>query len=353
MSKLSIVIPVYNGSQYISSCMENLQQQTFQDWQVFFVDDGSTDSSGEALDRLAGADIRYHVIHQENGGTARARNAGLDKASGEYVTFMDVDDELDPHMYEKLVRLMDETSADMCVCGYYFKIESSDGENAYLEEKTYPSCVLKGEEEIRGKLVELWDRDMLSNVWNKLYRLDLIREKGLRYRDGHVYTEDRVFNRQFIENCSSIAVMGECLYYYVRERAGSTSEKYREDYFTIRHKEFQEFQTHFKKMKMWNAISREYVCREFTERIAGCIENIFHAGTTLTEKEKYRRIQAVIGHPDVRKAIRYARCRSRKMRLLVFPIRIQSTALTYAAYKTVYEVRRRNPALFHKLKSSR
>lgn len=353
MKKLSIVIPVYNGSKYISYCMENLQKQSFQDWKAFFVDDGSTDGSGEILDQLVKNDSRYHVIHQKNGGTARARNTGLDKADGVYVTFMDVDDELDSEMYEKLVRLMDETGADMGICGYYFKIENADGRNSYLERKSYPSCVLEGKEEICGKLVELWDRDMLSNVWNKFYRMKLIREKGLRYRDGHVYTEDRVFNRQFIENCSSIAVTEECLYYYVRERAGSTSERYREDYFIIRHKEYEEFQIHFKRMKIWNEVSREYVCREFTERIAGCIENIFHAGKNLTALQKYKKIQLITRHPDVRKAIKFARCRSLKMRIFVLPIRWNWALGAYGMGELIYLIRKSNPILFHKLKETR
>ena len=201
--KLSIVIPVYNGSPYIEHCMDDLMKQIFQDWEAVFVNDGSTDGSGELLDRLVIRDKRFEVIHQNNGGTARARNTGLACAKGEYITFLDVDDELDPQMYEKLIHLMDETGADMGACGYYFKIEQIEAEGpitTYLEEKTYPSCLLNGREAIKKKLVDLWDKDMLSNVWNKLYRMDLIREKGLRYRDGHVYTEDRVFNRLFIEN---------------------------------------------------------------------------------------------------------------------------------------------------------
>lgn len=354
--KLSIVIPVYNGSPYIEHCMDDLVKQTFQDWEAIFVNDGSTDGSGELLDRSAIRDKRFEVIHQNNGGTARARNAGLARAKGKYITFLDVDDELDPQIYEKLIHLMDETGADMGVCGYYFKIEriTEEGpETTYLEEKTYPSCFLKGREVIKEKLVDLWDKDLLHNVWNKLYRMDLIREKGMRYRDGHVYSEDRVFNRLFIENCDSIAVTEECLYYYVRERTGSTSEKYWDNYFAIRHKEYHEFQTHFKNLDMWDETAREYVCREFTERIAGCIENIFHAEKILTDREKREKIKWIISHPDVQEALKYAKTRSRKMKILLQPIRLKNVGATYLMYLTVYNIRKANPVLFHTLKGRR
>lgn len=355
-SRLTIVIPVYNGAVYIKNCLQNLERQTFKDWQAIFVNDGSTDTSREILDDVVAKHEKCMVIHKPNGGTAQTRNAGLDKAEGQYITFMDVDDELDPGMYECLVGLMDATHADMGICGYYFKVEQYQNgrvEEVYLEEKKYPSCVLKGQDAIRERLVDMWDQDTLYNVWNKIYRMDLIREKGIRYRDGHVYTEDRVFNRAFLEQCSSIAVTDRCLYYYIRERTGSTSEKYRKDYFDIRHKEYVEAQRHFKAMDAWDAKAQEYVCREFVERVAGCIENIFHAENALTKKEKKARIATVISHPDVREALKYARCRSKKMRILVMPLKLNNTELTWLLYKSVYTVRKSNPALFHKLKGER
>lgn len=351
-ARLSIVIPVYNGASYIQNCLDNLEKQTFKDWQAIFVNDGSTDDTKETLERCVAPHEKCRVIHKKNGGTAQTRNAGLEIVDGPYVTFMDVDDELDPRMYEILMHLMDKTEADMGICGYYFKVER-DGAEPYLEEKTYQSCVLRGRDAIREKLVELWDRDMLHNVWNKIYRMDLIREKGIRYRDGHVYTEDRVFNRAYIENCASIALTDQCLYYYVRERTGSTSEKYRKDYFEIRHKEYIEFQTHFKAMDVWDERAREYVSREFIERIAGCIENIFHAENELSRKEKHAQISQIIASPDVAEAGKHARCRSRMMRILAFPIRMRWTWLTYALYRAVYLVRKSNPTLFHRLKSKR
>lgn len=354
MSLLSIVIPVFNGATYIAGCLKNLEEQTFLDWEAIFVNDGSKDDTANVLDRLIAPHKKCTVIHKANGGTAHARNVGMDVATGKYITFMDVDDELEPTMYEKLVETVDSTGVDMAVCGYYFKLESaSNGETTYLEEKRYPACVLRGRDAIRERLVDMWDRDILHNVWNKIYRMGLIRKKGLRYREGHIYTEDRVFNRLYLENCSSMAVLDECLYYYIRERTDSTTERYREDYFDIRQKEYVEQKAHLKAMNVWDEVAREYVSREFIERVAGTIENIFHADNQLTAKQKRERIKAVITHSDVQEALQYAECRSRKMRLLVTPIRSENAFFTYMLYKVIYKIRKKNPALFHKLKSHR
>ncbi|MCM1126504.1 MAG: glycosyltransferase [Lachnospiraceae bacterium] len=352
---LSVIVPVYNGAKYLQNCAEYLTKQTLNDYEVIFVDDGSTDDSGALLDKIVEENDRFKVIHKRNGGTASTRNAGLDIAVGKYVTFLDCDDELEPTIYEKLVDIIERQNVDMVTCGFYFKVEmqsaETDGE-AYLEKNAYPTACYKTKDEIKEHLVEMWDSDIMSNVWNKVYRMSLIKEKKLRYREGHVYTEDRVFNRLFLENCESIAFTDECLYYYVRERVGSTTEKYRDDYFTIRLKEYKEFQVHFKNMEVWGGKAKEYVCREFIERIAGCIENIFHS-EEMSNRKKYQQIACVIHHKDVREAIKYAKCRSVKMRVFILPIRCNWTLGTYIMGKLIYTIRKNNPVLFHKMKNNR
>jgi len=352
---LSIIVPVFNGAKYLQNCAEFLNQQTLNSYEVIFVDDGSTDDSGILLDQIVSQNDKFKVIHKSNGGTASTRNAGLDVAVGKYVTFFDCDDELDSTIYEKMVNLIEEKNADMVTCGFYFKVEMQTGDGKqteYLEKNTYPAALYKTRDEIREHLVEMWDSDIMSNVWNKVYRMSLIRDKKLRYRDGHVYTEDRVFNRLFLENCESIAFTDKCLYYYVRERVGSTTEKYRDDYFMIRLKEYKEFQTHFKKMGVWDEKAKEYVCREFTERIAGCVENIFHADK-MSVRERYQKIAYVVHHKDVRVAVKYAKCRSLKMRIFVLPLKCDWVLGTYVMGNIIYVIRKCNPVLFHKLKNNR
>lgn len=356
MELVSIIVPVYNGEKYIDNCVRFIQAQTYRNLEVIFVNDGSSDNSRKVCEAAIAADDRFYLINKENGGTASTRNKGLENAHGKYVTFLDVDDEYSPYIIEKMVREMEKNTADLVVCGYYFKIEEKKQQKivtTYLEEKKYPYSVFPDFDAMRKEYIDLWDNDMFSNVWNKMYRMETIQKYKMRYRDGHVYTEDRVFNRLFLSRCATVVILDECLYYYVRERVGSTTEKYREDYFEIRNKEYKEFKQHFQEMKIWNEKSREYTCREFIERIAGCIENIFHAKGALTSREKYSIIYNMLHHPDVREAIRYARCRSLKMRIFVLPIKWNWTLGAYIMGNTIYLIRKTNPVLFHKLKSRR
>lgn len=348
---VTIVVPVYNGAPYIKHCVEQIKAQTYKNLEVIFVNDGSMDDSEEVCGEAIKDDDRFFLINKENGGTSTTRNKGIDNAHGKYIAFFDCDDEYDPEMISTLVTLMEQHNADMVSCGYYFKVQT--GTETYLEEKSYPDRYFPDFESMKGVYVDIWDSDMLYNIWNKLYRMSIIEENHIRYREGHVYTEDRVFNRAFIRACKGVVFTDKCLYYYIRERAGSTSERYWDKNFEVRVKEYNELKQHFKDMNVWDEKSQEYVSREFIERIAGSIENVFHAENTLSHEQKKQLVRHMVNHPDVREASKYAQCRSKKMKIIAMPIKMNWSFGSYIIGWMIYKIRKSNPVLFHKLKGKR
>lgn len=354
MEPVSIVVPVYNGAPYIQKSVQMLQAQTYRNLEVIFVNDGSRDDSAAVCEQAIAGDDRFQLINKENGGTAQTRNVGLDAAHGTYIMFLDVDDEYHPDLVFEMVRAMEMYQVNMVVCAFHFKILAmKEGEKDSLQLKHWPASVYHDMAEIRKDYISIWDSDMFSTIWNKMFRMETIRRYGMRFRDGHVYTEDRVFNRLFLSNSQSVAFVDRCLYDYVRDRPGSTTVLFRNNMFDIRHMEYIEFKEHFKQLGIWDEEAREYTSREFVERIAGCIENVFHSENQLSTREKYRRIKSLIGHPDVREAVRYARCRSLKMRIFVLPIRWNWPLGAYVMGQLIYLIRKANPVLFHKLKEQR
>ena len=105
--KLSVIVPIYNVEAYLRRCVDSILAQTFTDYELILVDDGSPDNCGEICEEYAGTDDRIRVIHKENGGLSDARNAGLDVATGAYVGFVDSDDYIHPNMYQRLIDLME------------------------------------------------------------------------------------------------------------------------------------------------------------------------------------------------------------------------------------------------------
>lgn len=114
--KISIIVPVYKAEPYLKKCIDSILNQTFKDFELILVDDGSPDRCGEICDEYALKDSRIKIIHKENGGQSSARNVGLDIAQGEYIGFVDSDDWIEPDMYKKLFKVLKNDNVDMAIC---------------------------------------------------------------------------------------------------------------------------------------------------------------------------------------------------------------------------------------------
>ena len=117
MPELSIIVPVYKVEKYLPKCLDSILAQTFTDFELILIDDGSPDRCGDICDEYAAKDDRLIVIHQENKGVSAARNAGLDIARGEYIGFVDSDDWIEPEMYETMLATAKESEAEIVACG--------------------------------------------------------------------------------------------------------------------------------------------------------------------------------------------------------------------------------------------
>ena len=124
---LSVIVPVYNVETYLPRCVDSILQQSYENMEVILVDDGSQDGSGKICDEYAARDSRVKVIHKENGGLSSARNAGLDTAAGEYLTFVDSDDWIEPDAYCPMIALLEENNAAL-VCGGRYDVDGKTGE---------------------------------------------------------------------------------------------------------------------------------------------------------------------------------------------------------------------------------
>ena len=182
---ISIVMPCYNCETSLVRTAECIRAQTVADWELIAVDDGSSDGTGAALDALARADVRIRVIHQENGGVSRARNAGMAAARGEWLAFADADDVLPPDALATLLAL-DDGGADI-LCGAYTIRYTDEGGR---EERL--ACAEGDRQTILESLVRT--DSTLNSMCAKLYRAAMVREKGLCVPPGVKVGEDVLFN---------------------------------------------------------------------------------------------------------------------------------------------------------------
>ncbi|MBT1165722.1 glycosyltransferase family 2 protein [Bifidobacterium simiarum] len=212
---VSVIIPVYDVEPYLGDCLETVTEQTHRNLQIILIDDGSPDGCPRICDDWAARDSRIRVIHQRNGGLSSARNAGLDVASGRYVTFIDSDDVVDRGMIETLLSAVKNHGVDIAICG----LLGIDERGKHTVFRThYATGTVSG----RDALLDLlYGGGRLPDAaWGRIYRAELIRHgQAIRFPEG-LNSEDYYFNAIAYHRADTVHMDGRCLYRY-RQRAGS------------------------------------------------------------------------------------------------------------------------------------
>ncbi|MEG1637879.1 MAG: glycosyltransferase, partial [Cellulosilyticaceae bacterium] len=207
--KISIIVPVYKVEQYLHKCIDSILAQTFTNFELILVDDGSPDQCGEICEEYARKDDRIVVIHKENGGLSSARNAGLDRAKGDYIGFVDSDDYIESDMYEILYNSCVKYQCEIANCSsiIYFPHKTvSNGEHQIL--------IHTKEEAMKNMLLSKFYDEV---VWVKLFKKDVIGD--IRFPEGRIY-EDTAFTYKVIDRCEKYCFVGEAKYHYIK-REGS------------------------------------------------------------------------------------------------------------------------------------
>lgn len=218
MKTVSVVIPAYNASPFIEKCINSILSQSFKDFEIVVVNDGSTDNTLQILETLHKKDERIRIITQKNGGVSSARNTGLKNATGKFVTFVDADDALLPTALDDMVAVMGDTTDFAVFSHNEVKLTSKP----HLEKP----CVYKAEE-LDEKFIE-FDR-VIWWPWAKMLRRSVIEENHLEYDTSLSFGEDHIFNLLFAKHIKGNVVVSDKVvynYYYIR---GGLCSKYYPD----------------------------------------------------------------------------------------------------------------------------
>ena len=221
---ISIIMPVYNTGNILNKTVESIINQTFTDFELIIIDDGSKEETARLCDTFSAQVSRIKVIHKENGGTCAARNLGIDIAKGEYITFCDHDDVYDARILEKEIKLIkqQDDKYEMAIVGAIHI--SDDGKKL----KYGKSVSLANKQDIEKSTVKILKSGILGTVWNVLYRNELIGKTRFNenLRKGH---EDIIFNIEIYQKASSLIASNEILYYHYIRKSMSTSARYHEE----------------------------------------------------------------------------------------------------------------------------
>ena len=303
--KISIIVPVYNVEPYLRQCMDSLINQTYQNIEIICVDDGSTDASGEILERYAKADARVIAVHTENAGVASTRNTALSHASGELVTFVDGDDWIDTAACEEAVLQMQKHHSDLVMWPYIREFpEHSSPKVIFSDEKSFDEaeCQVLHRRMIGllgAELAHPENADVLCTVWGKLYRRDIIEQNGIRFADlKRIGTyEDGLFNLYYLAHAKSAVYIPEYFSHY-RKETGMTSK--------YRGRLAEQWKNLFHDMRSY--IEKENCGCDFeaalNNRISLSIIGLGLNALALPNRKAWREIRSILSDPEYRAAVK-------------------------------------------------
>ena len=217
---ISVIVPVYNGQDYLEKCIESIQSQTYENLEIIIINDGSTDATGQILVSLKAKYDNIHVITTEDEGVSAARNAGLNAAKGAFVTFVDADDRLRPKMLDILYQGILDTGSDICGCRFLTWKKEEEWEEQLKERyriekpKTYQTMDYLEQEVLAGN----------SRCWSKLYRRGAIGK--LRFRSGLSIGEDMLFLVELLPYVRSVSELSYPGYGYYQNPKGAMNRAF-------------------------------------------------------------------------------------------------------------------------------
>lgn len=218
MDKISVIVPVFNLELWVKRCVSSIMAQTYQNLEILLVDDGSSDSSFSIMERLAAEDPRIKVLHKENGGLPSARLYGIAAATGDWITFVDGDDEIEPQMYERLLKNARDYGADISHCGQVMVYPN--GHRTYY----FNSGVVRVQDTLLGLRDLLEETLVQPSVCNKLYKRSLFYDLDGKYTEEIWNNEDMLLNYYLFSRAQSSVFEDFCPYLYML-REGSLSRR--------------------------------------------------------------------------------------------------------------------------------
>lgn len=209
---VSVIVPVYQVEDYVGRCIESIQKQTYKNIEILLIDDGSKDKSGAICDSYAESDSRIQVYHKENGGLSDARNYGIDRAVGGYLSFIDSDDYVTEDFIETLLNCCQKNRADIAVCGF-----QKVSENEIKPSKDVVQRIVTREEVFRQICINNQDHVLYTVAWNKLYKKSLF--DFIRYPVGKLHEDEATTYKLFAESKKIVVTNKEMYGYYMSPKS--------------------------------------------------------------------------------------------------------------------------------------
>ena len=301
MPAISVIVPVYQAESLLPQCVESVLSQTFSDWELLLVDDGSRDGSPALCDSYAAREPRIRVFHKPNGGVSSARNLGLEQAAGQCIAFLDADDAFEPAALETLWYLREKAGADSAGCAH-FKVQANGQQQTelLLPAGIYEAAAIR--EKILWPLTGDRLRPPLFNgfIWRFLFDAAILRDNAITFEGA--YLEDELFLMEYFSNARRLAVTDRPLYRYL-ENPASATHRYMPDYLQV-FQRFLERKAAIVEKYGLSAARPQWRADTVWAGLLIAVGNEYAKSNPKSPREKQKAVEAICAQPEFARAIR-------------------------------------------------
>lgn len=288
MPKISIIVPIYNAEKVLKRCLDSILNQSYKNFELILINDGSKDKSIDIINEYKKKDERIRVIDNKNKGVSETRNIGIKISQGEYIQFIDSDDFIDPYMIENTLEDIEKNKADSIITGMYLDIESENGVKS--SNQTFKYKIEEGKKNIAVAVMDRLNGTYINSPVNKIYKKSIIIENNI-YMDKRIdLGEDLLFNLEYLKNCKKVIFDDKCYYHYCMKAEESLTFKYRENKLDLMYFIYCKCNDYFKECNINNEQLLN-LNNIFIKWIYSCFIDLHNKNCTLSFNEKIRVIK--------------------------------------------------------------
>lgn len=335
---ISILMPVYNSQEYLKNTVQGVINQSYKEWELILVDDGSKDNSKNICIELQKIDNRIRFVNKENTGVSDTRNIALDNAKGKYIAFIDSDDSVHKDYLKILLSSIEKSNGQLAVCGFKERKISSNGQIEELSRVFYPKEVI-ATEDMKDLIMDFGNSGLLNPLWNKLYSRKIIEENNIRFKEEVETGEDFIFNLQYFRKINNICFSKGELYYYIRRNNNSITYQYIDNMYEKGLEIHNLLEDFLKDMNFYNSKNKYILYGNHLMGVFSAFLNLFHKDCKLTLKQKKHYIKAIVNREYVSECAVNRKRDKGLIGLTALLVRIKNSTIICSVFKGISLVR--------------
>lgn len=346
---VSVVMPVYNCKKDVKKAIESIQAQVLEEWELIIVDDCSTDGTVAEIEKYVKKDSRISLIVKEkNSGPGYSKNLGIKRAKGKYVTFLDGDDWISREAFFEISKNK-TADEDVVIAGYYRDVYNEKMELETSSLVGMGSFISIEREEIIRKIPEIDKKRLFSFAWNKFYKREIIDKYEVIFSNKK-FGEDFDFNMEFFAHVTSIRVLEEGFYHYIKKNVESLTERYVPDFFEINRERFQKMKKFMECNSCYCEEVRQAIMTAYIKHVLAAIARLYDERAKLSEKNRRQSVEKMLTDEMSKEAFKYARADGLNAKICNAVFKTNSITINLIFGRLLWFIQTKGKKIFERMK---